>query len=145
MGRKGQVRKLFQSPVLRGTESIQQVSEEAVSLCVPFLSPSNLWLQWTWRTSTRDLPKQLSPSHHQAPHFTTKSYPIKKKKKVTQSCPTLATPWTVAYQASPSMGFSRQEYWSGLPFLLRKAMVFSVVTYGCEICTIKKAGCQRGE
>ena len=27
-----------------------------------------------------------------------------------------ATPWTVAYQALPSMGFSRQEYWSGLPF-----------------------------
>ena len=26
------------------------------------------------------------------------------------------TPWTVAYQASPSMGFSRQERWSGLPF-----------------------------
>ena len=26
------------------------------------------------------------------------------------------TPWTVAYQASLSMGFSRQEYWSGLPF-----------------------------
>ena len=27
-----------------------------------------------------------------------------------------ATPWTVTYQALPSMGFSRQEYWSGLPF-----------------------------
>ena len=27
-----------------------------------------------------------------------------------------ATPWTVAYQAPPSMGFSRQEHWSGLPF-----------------------------
>ena len=27
-----------------------------------------------------------------------------------------ATPWTVAYQAPPSMGFSRQEFWSGLPF-----------------------------
>ena len=26
------------------------------------------------------------------------------------------TPWTVAYQVPPSMGFSRQEYWSGLPF-----------------------------
>ena len=26
-----------------------------------------------------------------------------------------ATPWTVAYQAPLSMGFSRQEYWSGLP------------------------------
>ena len=28
----------------------------------------------------------------------------------------LATPWTVAHQAPPSMGFSRQEYWSGVPF-----------------------------
>ena len=36
--------------------------------------------------------------------------------EVAQSCPTLATPWTVAYQAPPSMRFSRQEYWSGLPF-----------------------------
>ena len=27
-----------------------------------------------------------------------------------------ATLWTVAHQAPPSMGFSRQEYWSGLPF-----------------------------
>ena len=27
-----------------------------------------------------------------------------------------ATPWTVAYQALPTMGFSRQEYWGGLPF-----------------------------
>ena len=29
------------------------------------------------------------------------------------------TPWTVAHQAPLSMGFSRQEYWSGLPFLLQ--------------------------
>ena len=28
----------------------------------------------------------------------------------------LATPWTVAYQGPPSMGLSRQEYWSGVPF-----------------------------
>ena len=27
----------------------------------------------------------------------------------------LATPWTAAYQVPPSMGFSRQEYWSGVP------------------------------
>ena len=26
------------------------------------------------------------------------------------------TPWTVDYNATPSMGFSRQDYWSGLPF-----------------------------
>ena len=35
---------------------------------------------------------------------------------VAKSCPTLATPWSVACQAPLSMGFSRQEYWSGLPF-----------------------------
>ena len=29
----------------------------------------------------------------------------------------LVTPWTAAYQAPPSMGFSRQEYWSGVPLL----------------------------
>ena len=33
-----------------------------------------------------------------------------------QLCLTLWTPWTVAYQAPLSMGFSRQEYWSGYSF-----------------------------
>ena len=37
---------------------------------------------------------------------------VKSESEVAQSCP---TPWTAAYQAPPSMGFSRQEYWSGLP------------------------------
>ena len=36
--------------------------------------------------------------------------------EVTQPCLTLCDPWTVAHQAPPFMGFSRQEYWSGLPF-----------------------------
>ena len=35
---------------------------------------------------------------------------------VTKLCPTLATPWTVACQPPLSIGFSRQEYGSGLPF-----------------------------
>ena len=35
---------------------------------------------------------------------------------VTKLCPTLVTLWTVASQDPLSMGFSRQEYWSGLPF-----------------------------
>ena len=35
---------------------------------------------------------------------------------VTKSCPTLVTPWAVACQAPLSMGFPRQEYWSGVPF-----------------------------
>ena len=36
--------------------------------------------------------------------------------KSLQSCPTLATPWTVARWAPPSVGFWRQEYWTGLSF-----------------------------
>ena len=41
----------------------------------------------------------------------------KKKKNWSRSVVSVyTTPWTVAYQAPPSMGFSRQEYWSGLPF-----------------------------
>ena len=35
---------------------------------------------------------------------------------VAKSFPTLVTPWTVACQAPLSMGFSKHEYWSGLPF-----------------------------
>ena len=39
---------------------------------------------------------------------------VKSESEVAQS-PTLATPWTAAHQAPPSMGFSRLEYWSGVP------------------------------
>ena len=39
-----------------------------------------------------------------------------KKVKLLSRIQLFATPWTVAYQAPLSMGFSRQEYWSGLPF-----------------------------
>ena len=35
---------------------------------------------------------------------------------VTRLYPTFATPWTAARQAPSSMGFPRQEHWSGLPF-----------------------------
>ena len=38
------------------------------------------------------------------------------KSLVTSRVRLFMTPWTVAYQAPPSMGFSRQEDWSGLPF-----------------------------
>ena len=37
---------------------------------------------------------------------------------VAKSCATLATPWTVACLTPLSMGFSGQEYWSGLPVFL---------------------------
>ena len=48
-------------------------------------------------------------------HFLLQSMKVKSESEVAQSCLTLATPWTAAYQAPPSMGFSRQEYWSGVP------------------------------
>ena len=41
---------------------------------------------------------------------------LKVKVKSLSRVQLFATPWIVAYQAPPSMGFSRQEYWSGLPF-----------------------------
>ena len=85
--------------------------------------------------------------------------------KVAQLCPILCTLWTGAHQAPLSMGFSRQDYWSGVPLPslmtnldsvlksrditlptkvhLVKAMVFPVVTYGFENQTIKKAECRR--
>ena len=42
---------------------------------------------------------------------------LKVKVKLLSRVRLFATLWTVAHQAPPSMGFSRQEYWSGLPFL----------------------------
>ena len=68
-----------------------------------------------------------------------------------------ATPEMAAHQAPQSLGFSRQEHWSGLPLTyldtvlkrrditltmkvpIVKAMVFAVVMYQCESWTIKKA------
>ena len=40
----------------------------------------------------------------------------RKKVKSLSHVQLFVTPWTVAYHAPPSLGFSRQEYWSGLPF-----------------------------
>ena len=85
----------------------------------------------------------------------------KVKVKLLRHVRLFVTPWTAANQAPPSMGFSRQEYWSGVPFpslmtnldsilkskditlptkvCLVKAIVFPVVMYSCESWTVKKA------
>ena len=47
-------------------------------------------------------------------HFLLQCVKVKGESEVAQSCPTLRDPWTAAYQAPPSMGFSRQEYCSGM-------------------------------
>ena len=48
-------------------------------------------------------------------HFLLQCMKVKSESEVAQSCLTFMTPWTAAHQAPLSMGFSRQEYWSGLP------------------------------
>ena len=48
-------------------------------------------------------------------HFLLQCMKVKSESEVTQSCLTLGDPWTAAHQAPLYMGFSRQEYWSGLP------------------------------
>ena len=68
-------------------------------------------------------------------HFLLQGMKVKSKSEVAQSYPTLSDPWTAAYQAPPSMRFSRQEYWSGVPLpsptltaILYIIMVLSVYT-----------------
>ena len=48
-------------------------------------------------------------------HFLSNEWKWKVKGKSLSGVWLFATPWTAAYQAPPPMGFSRQEYWSGLP------------------------------
>ena len=48
-------------------------------------------------------------------HFLLQCMKVKSEREVTQSCQTLSNSWTAAHQAPPSMGFSREEYWSGVP------------------------------
>ena len=52
---------------------------------------------------------------------------------VTQSSPTLATPWAVACQAPPPMGFSRQEYWSGLPYRPIIFFLCDILVFGIRV------------
>ena len=63
----------------------------------------------------------------------------KEKVKSLSRVQLLATPWTAAYQAPPSMGFSRQEYWSGVPLpspwgCLKRAFSFRVPSSKLLVC-----------
>ena len=76
--------------------------------------------KWHFRAAFRHHPKQFpyeiqlcSPEPEileQQGHF------LRRKAESLSRVQLLATPWIVAYKAPPSMGFSRQGYWSGLPF-----------------------------
>ena len=51
------------------------------------------------------------------------------KVKSLSRVPLFVTPWIVAYQAPLSVGFSRQDYWSGLPFLPKSFGYFQMNLY----------------
>ena len=63
--------------------------------------------------------KQMLPKNNFVIHSSKSLLVIEAKKKKMKSLSRVqffAIPWTLAYQASQSMGFSRQEYWNRLPF-----------------------------
>ena len=65
----------------------------------------------------------------------TESKHVKMKVKSLSRVRLFATPWTIAHQAPPSMEFSRQEYWSELPFPSpgRSAVVLHIY-FGLVVC-----------
>ena len=63
---------------------------------------------------------------------------VKSESEVAQSCPTLGDPMDCSHQAPPSMGFSRQGYWSGLPVpSLNLAIILPKLTYRVNRIPIK--------
>ena len=77
-------------------------------------------------------------------HFLLQNMKVKSESEVASRVQLLATPWTAAYQAPPSMGFSRQEYRSGVPlpslYLPRLLYLSCSVSLG-ENSTVVLEGC----
>ena len=73
-------------------------------------SPSRLWVPHQLFPGPLPLPMEASPGESTRPMGFGGGRGL-----VSKLCPTLATPWTVAHQAPLSMGFTRQEHWSGFP------------------------------
>ena len=61
-------------------------------------------------------------------HFLFQCMKVKSESEVAQSIRPSATPWTAAHQAPPSMGFSRQDYWSGVPSPSPEPVTYPTVT-----------------
>ena len=82
------------------------------------LQPTRLLCPWDLPDKSTGVGKNM-PCLHNSPKITYEIIFIKKKErkkvKLLSRVRLFETPWTVAYQASPSMGFSRQEYWSVVP------------------------------
>ena len=75
----------------------------------------NLCVTWQSHVSGRFLPPNMNLTVA-PPTTVTCVMTSESESEVAQSCPTLCDPMDCSLQAPRSMGFSRQEYWSGLPF-----------------------------
>ena len=76
------------------------------------------WKMMLWKGCTQYATKfgKLSSGHRTGKGQFSFQSQRKVKVKSLSRVRLFATPWSVAYQTPPSMGFSRQVYWSGLPF-----------------------------
>ena len=54
------------------------------------------------------------------------------------------TPWTAAYQAPPSMGFSRQEYWSGVPLPSPESILIPPNSMAYICCVVSRSRSSKG-
>ena len=89
----------------KGSES--EVAQSCPTLCDPIdQQPTRLLCPW-------DSPVKNTGV---GCHFLLQCMKVKSESEVTQWCPTFCDPMDYSLSGSPSMGFSRQEYWSGLPF-----------------------------
>ena len=88
---------------MRETEREEKRQKEESNMCV------SMWERQ--RERERDVGTHISVQHDNITNRV-----VKMKVKSLSRVQLFATPWTVAHQAPPSMWFSKQEYWSGLPF-----------------------------
>jgi len=97
---------------------------DAIQPSHPLSSPSPLAFNlsqhqgfFQWVSSSHQVARVLGKGYKwHLIHSSNQPTPLKKKMKSFSRVQLFVTLWMVAYQAPPSMGFSRQEYWSGLPF-----------------------------
>ena len=65
---------------------------------------------------------------------------VKSEREVTQCVRLLETPWTAAYQALPSVGFARQEYWSAVPLPSPSRVLVGVICHVVTLVIEKEGG-----
>ena len=92
---------------------LQHLAFFIVQLSHPYMTTGNTIALTIWTF----VDKVMSLLFNMLSRFVINFLPrVKQKAKSLNHVQLFATPWAVAYQAPPSMGFSRQEYWSGVPF-----------------------------